>query len=114
MKNKLSVYSLLYVSFIIYSLSGIFLKLASFYKFLSLEYCFFFGLAVFVLGGYAVLWQQVLKRIDLSIAMAQKPFVLVLGIALACLLFKEQLTIRLIIGCLLIILGITIIGRKCE
>ena len=107
-------YLLMYFSFVIYAFSGVFLKIASFYKFLSLKYCFFFGLAVFVLGLYAILWQQVLKKIELSIAMANKPFVLVLGIVLACLLFKEQLTIRLVIGCLLILFGISIIGRKHE
>lgn len=112
--NKNNSYFLMYFSFIIYSFSGIFLKIASFYSFLSLKYCFFFGLAVFVLGLYAILWQQVLKKIDLSVAMAHKPFVLVLGIVLACLLFKEQLTARLIIGCILILFGISIIGRKCE
>ena len=104
----------MYFSFIIYSFSGVFLKIASFNNFLSLKYCFFFGLAVFVLGIYAILWQQVLKKIELSVAMAHKPFVLVLGIALACLLFKEQLTIKLVLGCLLILIGITIVGRKCE
>ena len=107
-------YLLMYFSFIIYSSSGIFLKLSSYYPFFSLKYCLYFGLAIVSFGIYAIFWQQVLKKIDLSVAMAHKPFVLVLGVVLAFLFFKEQITIRLIIGCLLILTGITIIGKKSE
>lgn len=67
-------YLLMYFSFFIYSLSGIVTKIASRQDFLSLKYIFCFSIIILILGIYAVLWQQILKKIELSVAMANKPW----------------------------------------
>lgn len=52
---------LLCACFMIASSSGVFLKFASMYEFLSFKIIFYFGMTVAVIGVYAVLWQDVLK-----------------------------------------------------
>lgn len=101
---------LMYASFFVYSLSSIFSKLASRENFLSLPYILCFGGVIFVLGLYAVLWQQVLKKMPLSVAMANKPVALALNLLWAFLLFKEQLSLKVIVGVVLMLCGIIVIG----
>ena len=114
MKPNISAFLLMYLSFFIYSLSGVFLKIASYNEILSFKYILLFGMVVLIMGIYAILWQQVLKRIDLSVAMANKPVVLIIGVIIACCFFGEKLNTSIVIGCLLIIIGILIIGFKNE
>lgn len=111
---KLNSLFLMYVAFLIYSLSGIVLKIASFSPLLSISFLGYFCVAVLIMGLYAILWQQILKITDLSVAMANKPFVLILGILWANILFDEKITWNIILGGVLILLGITIIGKENE
>ena len=104
----------MYAAFFIYSLSGIFSKLASDQEFLSVPYilCFSGILLAFVI--YAVMWQQVLRRIPLSVAMAHKSIVLVLGLCWACLLFGEPLSVNLLVGTAVVGAGITMMDTGDE
>lgn len=104
----------MYVAFFIYSLSGIFSKIASKQNFLSLYYNLFFIGIILVLGVYAILWQQVLKKISLSVAMSNKPIVLILGILWAVLFFDETVDVKFFIGIPLIIIGLFVIGVENE
>ena len=102
----------MYLSFFIYSLSSIFSKLAAGQVFLSVRYVLCFCGIIAVLGVYAILWQQVLKHIPLSVAMANKPIALVLSLVWAFLLFGESFTAKTVIGIAIIFAGIVIIGVK--
>ena len=104
----------MYVSFFIYSFSGILSKLASRQDFLSPLYILCFCGIIAVLAGYAVIWQQILKTIPLSIAMANKPVVLVFSILWAILIFKETVSSKMIAGIILILCGIFMIGRTLN
>lgn len=88
--------------------------MASMQDYMSLKYVFCFGAIIFILGLYAVLWQQVLKKIELSVAMANKPVVLIFSTLWALFLFDEQISIKYLIGMLLIFAGIFIVGVKNE
>lgn len=110
MKNTLFDIFLMYVSFFVYSLSSIFSKIASRQDFLSIKYVLCFAAIVLILGIYAVLWQQILKKIELSVAMANKPIVLVLTLIWAKLFFNEEISIKVLIGIFLIFSGIVIIS----
>ena len=55
-------------TFFIYTTSGVFSKLASQREFLSPGYIAFLACTVGVLGIYAVPWQQIIKRMDVSLA----------------------------------------------
>ena len=104
----------MYISFFIYSLSSIFSKLASMQDFMSLKYVFCFGAINVILGLYAVLWQQVLKKVELYVAMSNKPLVLVFNCIIGFFLFKEAINYKMIIGMALITVGLVIIGYKKE
>lgn len=81
---------------------------------MSVGYILCFAGIILILGVYALLWQQVLKKIPLSIAMANKPVVLIFGLIWACLLFKEAITFKILLGMGLVFIGIFIIGFDSE
>lgn len=64
--------------------------------------------AVGVMGVYAVLWQQVLKRIELSMAYMFKGTSIIFVMLLAYILFGEQITWNNILGAIIIIVGIVL------
>ncbi len=107
-------YFLLIAAIAIYSITSIFSKLSSQYTFLSKEYIVFFLLIILFLGFYAILWQQILKHIDLSVAISFKPIVLVFNTIWAYLFFFEKVLIKNIIGLCIILIGVSIIALHNE
>ena len=103
---------LLCVCFLIASLSGVFLKFASMYEFLSFQYVFYFGMTVAVMGVYAVLWQEVLKLIPLNKAYLYKSSGIGISLLYAYIIFNERITACNILGCAMIIAGIMILSYK--
>ena len=101
---------ILYISLVIinllYACISIFTKYASLQEFMSWNYMLGVIGAVGVMGLYAVLWQQVLKRIELSVAYMFKGTSIVFIMLLANVLFGEQITWNNIIGAIIIIVGI--------
>lgn len=70
--------------------------------------------AISVMGLYAVLWQQVLKRIELSLAYMFKGTSIVFVMMLAHVLFDEQITWNNIAGAIIIISGIVLYANSSE
>ena len=85
-------------TFFIYTTSGVFSKLASQREFLSPGYIAFIACTVSVLGIYAVLWQQIIKRMDVSLAYMFKGTGVVFGLMLAHFVFGEAITTTNIVG----------------
>ena len=56
--------------------------------------------------SYAVIWQQVLKRFELSVAYAVKPITTLLTMVWGVLLFHETVRWNMILGAAVILLGI--------
>lgn len=103
----LTIISLLAIN-LLYACVSIFTKLASQQEFLSWGYVLAFVGAVTVMGVYAMLWQQILKRIELSLAYMFKGTSIVFVMILAYWLFGEQITWNNILGAIIIILGIVL------
>ena len=99
---------LLHLMLVVYSCSGIFSKLAGRYPFLSLRFCLCYGAIILLLGIYAIGWQQVIKRIPLSIAYANKGITIVWGLILSTLVFREKLTAGKLIGAAVVIVGVVL------
>ena len=78
---------------------------------MSWGYVWAFIGAVMMMGVYAVLWQQVLKRIELSVAYMFKGTSLIFVMLLAHVLFAEQITWNNIVGAILIIVGIALYAK---
>ena len=96
---------------LLYASVGIFTKLASRQEFLSWAYIFSFSGAVAVIGIYAILWQQIIRKIELSTAYMFKGTTIIFTMWFAHWLFGEQITWNNIIGALIIIIGIVLFAR---
>lgn len=108
-KNKILSFLLMHFGFLLYSFYTVLGKIASKYDFLSLNFCIFYCLLILILFIYAVLWQQVLKNIELSIATANKASTIIWGMIWSCLFFNEQITCKKIIGVIIIFSGIILL-----
>ncbi len=96
--------------FMIYSISSVVSKFASGKEVFSFEFILFYGLDVIVLGIYALLWQQVIKKFELSIAYANKAITLLWALVWGIAIFHEQITAGKVIGILLVMAGIFILN----
>lgn len=108
MGRKLSFCSsvLLAISFLIYSTTDVFSKMASEVEMLSVEYFIYFSLVLLTMTIYAILWQVVLKKVPLTQAFLFKSITVVFSLFFAFLLFNEVITRKNLIGATLIIVGI--------
>ncbi len=97
---------MLQFSVMVYSLSTVAGNMASKHEFLSLGYILFFGLDFFILGVYAILWQQIIKRFQLSIAYANKAMTLLWSMVWNFLIFSQGITVKKVIGVLIVMAGV--------
>ena len=96
---------------LLYACVSIFTKFASQQEMMSTKYLLGLGGAICVMGLYAIFWQQILKRIELSTAYMFKGTSLIFVMLLAALLFGETITWTNILGAIIIILGIVLYAR---
>ena len=95
----------------VYSLSDVCSKAASGFDFLSLPFVGLYVLMLGLLGVYALGWQQVIKRMPLSSAFANRAITIVWGVFWGVLLFGESVTAGKVVGGALIIAGIVLFSR---
>ena len=98
----------------LYACVSILTKYASQQEFMSWNYMVGLIGAVGVMGLYAVLWQQVLKRIELSLAYMFKGTSLIFVMLLANFIFGEQITWNNIVGAIIIVGGIVLFANYAE
>lgn len=101
---------ILQVIILIYTLSTVTAKFASNEEFLSLKFILFYGLEIFILGVYAILWQQIIKKFEISIAYANRAMSLLWSIVWAIVFFGEQITLKNVIGVIIVIIGTIIVN----
>ena len=99
---------LLHIMLMIYSMSGICSKLAAGQKFLSFKFCLYYGLIIVLLGFYAIGWQQIIKRMPLTVAFANKAVTVAWGIVWGFIFFNEAITPGKVVGAVLVIVGILV------
>lgn len=114
MKSHFKTLLVLHIMLMIYSLSGIFSKLAAGEKFLSIKFCIYYGMIILLLGFYAIGWQQIIKRLPLTTAFANKAVTVVWGIIWGVVFFHESITIGKVVGAVLVIIGVVIYARADE
>lgn len=112
-KKKITLKNILLLQAVvlIYTLSGICAKLASGEEFMSFGFILFYGLEICVLGIYALLWQQIIKRVDLSIAYANRAMAIIWSTLWAFIFFHEQITLQNIIGVIIVVIGTMIVNN---
>lgn len=97
---------LLHCLLFVYSCSDIASKLAAGQEFLSLKFILYYGAVIVLLGFYAIFWQQILKKIPLITAYANKSVTIIWGMIFGTLLFKEQMQWNQILGAVIIMIGV--------
>lgn len=98
----------------IYTLSGVLSKFAAAQEFMSWPFILLYGGEIAILGIYALLWQQIIKRMDLSIAYANRAIALLWSMLWAVLFFRESISIQNIAGVLIVIAGTIIVNSDHE
>lgn len=72
------------------------------------------ALVVTLLGVYALLWQQVIKRFELSVAYANKAVTLLWALVWGILIFHEEITVGKVAGILVVMVGIYVLNTGKE
>ena len=96
---------------LIYACTYICMKKASGFEFLSSGYVLWTIGAVAIIGIYALLWQQILTKTPLSTAYMFKGTSLIFVLLLSALLFGEGITMKNVIGSVIIVSGILLYAR---
>ncbi len=101
----------LHVLLLCYSLADVASKMAAGYDFLSLGFIVCYGIVLVILAGYALGWQQIIKRVPLTTAYANRGITVVWGILWGALFFAESITIGKLVGAAMICVGIALFSR---
>lgn len=104
----------LHLLLICYSLSGILSKLAAAQPFLSPKFCLCYGGIIAILGVYALAWQQIIKRLPLTTAFANKAVTVVWGLVWGLLIFHESITPGKLTGAALVVAGVVLFSTANE
>ncbi len=115
MKNqKILPIIFLHILLFIYSLGGICSKMAAGFPFLSIPFIGCYAGLIAILGIYAIGWQQVIKRLPLTLAYANKAVATIWTCVWSVLVFHERISAGKMIGILVIIAGIVLYALDEE
>lgn len=113
-KNKNLIKNIVILQAIIgvYTLSTVAAKFASNQEeVFSIGFIVCYGIEIFILGIYAILWQQIIKKFEISVAYANRAMALLWSILWALVFFHEEITIKNVIGVIIVIIGTIIVNR---
>ena len=108
-RSKVRGFLALQLLLLCYALSTVMQKLAAQQDFPSLRFLLCAAGMFFFLGVYALGWQQVLKRLPLTVAYATaKAVVFLWMVVFGVLLFHERVSPRQLLGCALLMAGVVL------
>ena len=111
LKNK---YAHLFIAFFIFSLAGVMSKNAALSGIGTSRFFIFVVVQILILGIFAIIWQQILKRISLVTATSFRGIVVILSLVWAAIVFQESITVLNKIGSAVIAVGIYIVASDEE
>ncbi len=116
MKDKKRIFALigLQMAVFLYACTGYFTKMAARESFLSFRFCFFYACMIGLLGVYAILWQQFLKRFPLTTCYASRAMSSVWTMLIAFVAFRETISWNMILGAFVIITGVYMVVTADE
>lgn len=114
-QGSLKDYIFLHLSVLLFSFTSVFTKLASgefnkngIYGWKLYLFLFLMLLNCFV---YALVWQKIISRFELSVAYANKSVYLIWTQVWAVLIFQETLTVQNIIGLIIVFAGVLVVQK---
>lgn len=105
-KKTFFLFILLHMNFLIYFSSGLVGKYASKNPIFSFPFLVLYLCSLFLMFLYSIFWQQLLKKIPISIAYANKSVIIIWGLCSGYILFNEAITFKMLVGVVMIIIGI--------
>ena len=113
LKKNGGLFLVLHLSLLVSSLSGICSKMAAHQDSFT-GFIFWYGGVLVIMGVYAVVWQQILKKMPLTVAYANKPVSLIWGMIWGSLIFHEKITWNMVLGAAVIFAGIWMVVTADE
>lgn len=115
-KKKATIWSILIIqaAVIIYTGSDICSKFTAKYEAMSGMWLLFVFLELCCLGCYAIFWQQIIKKFDLSIAYANRATAIFWSMLWAMLIFGERVTLKNIIGVVIVFAGVMLVNQDAK
>lgn len=104
--KQISTYLQLHFILMLYSISGVCSKIAAGYNFFSLPFIMLYGGMIAILAIYAVVWQQILKKMPLVTAYANKAATVVWAGIWGIIIFHEQISLGKVVSMILVAAGI--------
>lgn len=117
MNKKLShlfYFILMHAGFLVYAFYAVLGKIAAAKEIFSPAFIGIYCAVFLILVIYAIIWQQVLKKIPLIIATANKTITIVWGILFGRIFFGEKITLNMIIGGAVILAGILVLSIETQ
>lgn len=105
------MFALLQAGVAVYAAGTVCSKMASAQPVLSLPFCAWLFAQVFMLFVYALIWQQAIKTIDLSVAYANKAVGIFWSLLWGVLLFHEGVNFGKIAAICLVVCGTVLMNR---
>ncbi len=106
MKSRFFSFVILHIMLLFMAIGGVFSKFAANEEFLSARFIACYTVVLLILFVYAIGWQQIIKRLPLSTAFANKAVGVVWGIVIGFVVFEEEITPAKVIGAILVVVGI--------
>ena len=107
MKSNARWFVVLHILLVIFSAGSVCSKLAGQQTSLT-GFVLCYGAMLLALGIYAIGWQQVIKRLPLTTAYANKAVTVVWGIVFGALVFGESITPRKLLAACVIAAGVVL------
>lgn len=105
---------ILHIILALFSVSSIFSKLAAGEEMLSGKWIIYYGAVLAFLFVYAIAWQQIIKKMPIVTAYANKAVMVIWGIVWGFFFFSEKITVQKIIGAMIIIAGVYLVVTGDE
>ena len=110
--SRVKTLLVLHVLLLFYSLADVSSKFAAGFDFPSIGFFVCYALVLVILAGYALGWQQVIKRMPLTYAYANRGITVVWGVFWGAVFFAEAITPFKIVGAVMIIAGIALFSQE--
>lgn len=107
-RGKTKAYLALHLLLMFYSLSTVLSKVASGLEFPSVSFVLCYGAMIGILGIYAIGWQQIIKRLPLTTAYANRAVTVAWGIVWGVVIFHEGITLLQLCGATVVLLGVVL------
>ena len=103
---------LLQLGYLVFSLCGVMLKMASQYPLFSSSFLLLYIGGLFFVFLFALIWQQVLRRYDLMAAYAWRGAMFLWTFLWSALFFGEKITPNNVFGAIAIVAGMTLVIKS--